>query len=318
MSFSAYEKIYAEAFVGGRMKPSMAAAIAGSAQAYADDRRFDVMCALAEDGESWSDILAMHDMTGLVISTEKVHGCNFSFVVEWGTEGTPIVTACRRTGPIAPAEKFYGWREVYERYLSRCLLVATKVRGADMSITRVIIYGELFGAIQPEIIYRQTTDFYVFDVSVHRGEEKVYLGYVEFAALMEEFDYWARPIYIGSLLATRSFPCESFSSTVADRAGVPIEGIVARGAGGAPGTRKKLITPSYSQSKHGAKGTKDDRLTSMRVSAAMSKHWGASRDELKVIIADDIKEEMEDEGCVDPNGVLNMGEMDVLLDGRVD
>lgn len=93
------------------------------------------------------------------VAREKIHGTNFSIIVERDN-----VTCAKRTGPILPAEDFYGYEIVLKNYADSIKAVQN-IMGTAATVSYQI-FGEFAGhGIQKNVDYGEK-DFYVFDIIV--------------------------------------------------------------------------------------------------------------------------------------------------------
>ncbi|QHJ79075.1 MAG: hypothetical protein [Caudoviricetes sp.] len=101
-------------------------------------------------------------------ATEKIHGTNFSFIVNSDT-----VTCAKRTDVISESESFFDYEVIENRYHSNVCVLFT--RAIDMNHAHadsvIQVYGEYAGTtsggsrIQKSIDYG-AQDFYVFDIRI--------------------------------------------------------------------------------------------------------------------------------------------------------
>lgn len=98
-----------------------------------------------------------YDVTEGWCAREKIHGTNFSIIIE-----RDAVTCAKRTGPILPAEDFFGYSVILKKYNDSIKAVQHTIKeGCSMQI-----FGEFAGAgIQKGVDYGDK-DFYVFDILV--------------------------------------------------------------------------------------------------------------------------------------------------------
>jgi Rnl2 family RNA ligase len=111
--------------------------------------------------------------------TEKIHGANFSFVVD------------KQTGEVRVGKRssltdggFYGCQEVLDRYRDRILNLSTDelLDGCDA----IQIYGELYGdGIQKGVTYSEIKDFAAFDIRCIQGTDSRFMGTVFVESLCE-------------------------------------------------------------------------------------------------------------------------------------
>ncbi|UIS65714.1 RNA ligase 2 [Enterobacter phage vB_EclM_Q7622] len=101
------------------------------------------------------------DVTEPWVAREKIHGTNFSIIIE-----RDAVTCAKRTGPILPAEDFFGYSVILKKYNDSIKAVQHTIKeGSSMQI-----FGEFAGGgIQKGVDYGEK-DFYVFDILVKTAE----------------------------------------------------------------------------------------------------------------------------------------------------
>lgn len=101
------------------------------------------------------------DVSETWVAREKIHGTNFSIIIE-----RDRVTCAKRTGPILPAEDFFGYSVILKKYNDSIKAVQHTIKeGASMQI-----FGEFAGGgIQKGVNYGEK-DFYVFDILVKTAE----------------------------------------------------------------------------------------------------------------------------------------------------
>lgn len=101
------------------------------------------------------------DVTEPWVAREKIHGTNFSIIIE-----RDAVTCAKRTGPILAGEDFFGYEIVLKKYNDSIKAVQHTIKeGSSMQI-----FGEFAGGgIQKGVDYGEK-DFYVFDILVKTAE----------------------------------------------------------------------------------------------------------------------------------------------------
>ncbi|USL85680.1 RNA ligase [Enterobacter phage fGh-Ecl01] len=98
------------------------------------------------------------DVTETWVAREKIHGTNFSVIVTKDS-----IQPAKRTGPILPAEDFFGYMVIMGRYNDSFKAVQAALTGATVAYQ---IFGEFAGGgIQKGVNYGEK-DFYVFDIKV--------------------------------------------------------------------------------------------------------------------------------------------------------
>ena len=104
---------------------------------------------------------ASFDVTEPWVAREKIHGTNFSIIIE-----RDAVTCAKRTGPILAGEDFFGYEIVLKKYNDSIKAVQHTIKeGSSMQI-----FGEFAGGgIQKGVDYGEK-DFYVFDILVKTAE----------------------------------------------------------------------------------------------------------------------------------------------------
>eukprot|EP01097_Dermamoeba_algensis_P005369 TRINITY_DN3415_c0_g1_i1.p1 TRINITY_DN3415_c0_g1~~TRINITY_DN3415_c0_g1_i1.p1 ORF type:complete len:404 (+),score=105.63 TRINITY_DN3415_c0_g1_i1:90-1301(+) len=156
---------------------------------------------------------------------EKVHGANFSFLVEEGTENSELRVICaKRTNILKMEDKFFNFQSVFRKYEDSCKRLFKRVRELrpDRSIKKILIFGELFGGyypdqsvsdsvcIQKEILYCPHNDFIIFDI--HDGTS--FLDHDIILKLAEEVGMIAlKVLYRGSFQSVLDYH-ESFITTI--------------------------------------------------------------------------------------------------------
>ncbi|EBK7479981.1 RNA ligase, Rnl2 family [Salmonella enterica] len=108
--------------------------------------------------------------TGVWVAREKIHGTNFSLIIERDN-----VTCAKRTGPILPAEDFYGYEIVLKKY-DKAIKGVQEVMGSISTSVPVTyqVFGEFAGGgIQKGVDYGEK-DFYVFDIIINTESGDTY------------------------------------------------------------------------------------------------------------------------------------------------
>lgn len=102
-----------------------------------------------------------YDVTENWCAREKIHGTNFSIIIE-----RDAVTCAKRTGPILAGEDFFGYELILKKYNDSIKAVQHTIKeGSSMQV-----FGEFAGhGIQKGVNYGEK-DFYVFDILVKTAE----------------------------------------------------------------------------------------------------------------------------------------------------
>ena len=184
------------------------------------------------------------------VALEKVHGANFSFIVQRDCS----VLVAKRGALLTEKEDFFGvWRQKgfldEEREKAKRIFSAA-VRELKDALTAVTIYGELFGGhyphpsvasyvgvvpVQRAVAYCPGLNFYAYDIAViYEGGRREYLDYDVCAQLFQEVGFlYATPLCTGTLQQMLSYPL-GFATTLPHRLGLPplpcniAEGVVVR------------------------------------------------------------------------------------------
>ncbi|AHY25161.1 RNA ligase [Pectobacterium bacteriophage PM2] len=101
-----------------------------------------------------------YDTSHQWVAREKIHGTNFSVILTKDS-----ITPCKRSGPIQPAETFFGYDIIMAKYSESFKSIQEDLAKSDQ-IASVQIFGEFAGdGIQKGVDYGKK-DFYTFDVLV--------------------------------------------------------------------------------------------------------------------------------------------------------
>ncbi len=177
------------------------------------------------------------------VVTEKIHGANFSFVLQGDT-----LKYAKRKDLLRWTDDFFGFQLVAERLDAGIMRLFEHIR-KDHAFQIATVYGELYGghyphgdvpaearvqAIQTGIHYSPTIEFCVFDIAVEADESRKYLDYADVMRYCAACEVpFARPLLIGTLNQALFFDTR-FDSKVPAILGLPaivpnlVEGIVVK------------------------------------------------------------------------------------------
>ncbi|MCB9753912.1 MAG: hypothetical protein H6713_28550 [Myxococcales bacterium] len=165
--------------------------------------------------------------------TEKIHGANFCVLCD--ESGLRVA---KRKALLAPGEPFFGYERPLARLEPRVFALLHRLRAEDPEVTRVYVYGELFGGLYPHpevppplgvepiqtgVYYTPDIEFCAFDVAVSRGEDEAreYLGFGRALELLRSLDILcAEPLRVCSLTEACAYPVD-FETRMPARLGLP-------------------------------------------------------------------------------------------------
>ncbi len=166
--------------------------------------------------------------------TEKIHGANFCVLCD--EQGLRVA---KRKALLAPGEPFFGYERPVSKLEPRVFALLHQLRKDDPSVTRVYVYGELFGGLYPHpevlpvagalpvqtgVYYAPGIEFCAFDLAVARGDDdgaREYLGFGRALELLQaQGIFCAAPLRVCSLTEACAYPVE-FATTVPERLGLP-------------------------------------------------------------------------------------------------
>ncbi|ELQ2225891.1 RNA ligase, Rnl2 family [Escherichia coli] len=125
------------------------------------------------------------------VAREKIHGTNFSLIIE-----RDKVTCAKRTGPILPAEDFYGYEIVLKKYDKAIKGVQEVMDSISTSVSVTYqVFGEFAGGgIQKGVDYGEK-DFYVFDIIINtKSGDTYYMSDYEMQDFCNTFGFKMAPM----------------------------------------------------------------------------------------------------------------------------
>lgn len=182
------------------------------------------------------------------VATEKIHGANFSFIVDANNVGF-----AKRTAILQWTDDFFGFQIPATQYISSVQAIYNQLF-IQYQCVRCTIYGELFGgcyphadvvaderveAIQTGIYYAPSIEFCAFDIAIETLQDdeyiRTYLDYEQVIQLCQAHNLmYAKPLIIAPINDVFNFNTR-IQSTIPAQLGLPalridnlIEGIVVK------------------------------------------------------------------------------------------
>ncbi len=138
---------------------------------------------------------------------EKVHGANFAF--HWFQETNNIKYA-KRNSFIEENDDFFGYKEILPNTLSKIeFIIQILNQKYNNELSQIIIFGELFGGIYPNmktkakavqkgVFYSPHLHFYAFDIYIKKNNEESYFLDYEHCCIIFEMAHilYAKPLQI--------------------------------------------------------------------------------------------------------------------------
>lgn len=118
----------------------------------------------------------------LWIATEKIHGCNYSFICD-GTSVSPA----KRNSMLDTETNFNNHGRIFDLYKDDVIKLFNSVVNYDGDCVQIQLYGELFGGnyngkkhpqskiIQANMNYCEDNDFMAFDIKVTKKDNTKYM-----------------------------------------------------------------------------------------------------------------------------------------------
>lgn len=180
------------------------------------------------------------------IVTEKIHGANFSFIVNRDLE----VRIASRTSLLDTEQNFMGSKSVVESYKDRVAAAAKYIFEGNEFATCVQFVGELFGGsyphpdvkkdntatrVQKEVSYCPHNDWVCFDIittyTILDKESKEYMNARHVHKICYDYQIPQPPIIDFDITLEKALQmCEEFPTRIPYRYGLPeIEGNVSEG-----------------------------------------------------------------------------------------
>lgn len=177
--------------------------------------------------------------------TEKIHGSNFSFVNEVQTN---TIKYAKRNGIIEQDEIFFNYKSILPETEPKIKNIVENIKKDFENTKNIIIYGELFGGIYPNMSseYTPVQKGVFYSSNIHFIAFDIYIDFIDgrshYLSFEKSIDYFARAkiMYVEPLSTFSSYEKAShyelgFNSTIPIKFGLPelemnkAEGIVIRG-----------------------------------------------------------------------------------------
>lgn len=162
---------------------------------------------------------------------EKVHGANFSFIVN-----NDYIKTAKRTSILGDEENFYNSSSVFAKCRDKIIDLYKDIISCNTEVNNIIVYGEIFGGIYPhkdieavrgsssvqkEVYYSPDNCFYGFDIKIFYGEKTEFLDVYKRNELFEKHGlFYAKPLFIGSLEDALNYP-NKYQTTIPKLLGLP-------------------------------------------------------------------------------------------------
>jgi Rnl2 family RNA ligase len=216
---------------------------------------------IEESSLKWSSDYKKIKQWGVI---EKIHGSNFSFVYD---HTTSQIKYAKRTGFIEPSDHFFNYQLILPETVNKIQLIINDILLTHHSINTIIIYGELFGGIYPNIVnsvipvqkgiyYSPNIHFIAFDIKIiYNNQTDSYLDFSKSIELFKKVNLmYTEPLEIfSSYEKTNDYNIE-FNTIIPAKFGLPIiipnkaEGIIIRSMIGRYIVKKKI--PEFSETKY--------------------------------------------------------------------
>ena len=210
---------------------------------------------IEESSSKWSSEYKKIKKWGVI---EKIHGSNFSFVYD------TQMRYAKRTGFIEPSEHFFNYQTILPETENKIQLIINDILLTSNSINTIIIYGELFGGIYPNIItqftpvqkgiyYSPNIHFIAFDIKlIYNDNTYCYLDFNKSIELFKKVNlFYTEPLQTFSSYEKANDYKIGFDTQIPAKFGLPnivpnkAEGIIIRSMVGRYIVKKKI--PEFSE-----------------------------------------------------------------------
>ena len=139
---------------------------------------------LPEDISKWIDPKIQF------VCTEKIHGTNYSFLVN-----SKEVIPCKRTSILKENDSFMGHQRIFDKYKDEAIKIFKEIKVEYPEVKSIQLFGELFGGcydgitekdhkkIQKGVNYHKENEFMAYDLKINFSGEQVPSLYYDFDKL---------------------------------------------------------------------------------------------------------------------------------------
>lgn len=155
------------------------------------------------------------------VCTEKIHGTNYSFLVNsdhglltpFQSEGDSItVIPCKRTSILKENDLFFNHQRIFDKYKDEAVKVFNEIKLEYPDVKNVQLFGELFGGfydgvtetghkkIQKGVNYHKENEFMAYDLKIKTNDSDFYYDFDKLHELLKKTNIKLVPvIFTGSL-----------------------------------------------------------------------------------------------------------------------
>lgn len=163
--------------------------------------------------QGFLDKCALHVGSAKMVALEKIHGANFSWIVD-----SAGVRVAKRSGLIGELESFYGHTGFYSKYEKVVKNLFFVIGNEFPGVVQINLYGEIFGGgyngvrganaskVQDGVNYHPDTEFMAFDLKVtfDTGVSR-YIPFKDMVEFIEDSNFLsgaiANPLRIAPVIA---------------------------------------------------------------------------------------------------------------------
>lgn len=154
-----------------------------------------------------NDISSWIDPKIQFVCTEKIHGTNYSFLVE-----NEIVIPCKRTSTLKENDSFMGHQKIFDKYKDEAIKIFQEIKIEYPDTKSIQLFGELFGGcydgvtekghkkIQKDVNYHKENEFMAYDLKINSTCSSFYYDFDKLQILLKKTNIKVVPvIFTGSL-----------------------------------------------------------------------------------------------------------------------